>query len=96
MSRTARRRGVRCGVDQRECVPDGRPCRRFAGETTSPGCPWRIDGTLACPLDGQPCAGDECVEWDSPECQERRLAHAASVRVIVDQAEQARMRMEHA
>ena len=37
---------------------------------------------IICPIDDQECAGDECAEWDSQECQERRLAHAASVRVI--------------
>jgi hypothetical protein len=77
---------VRCAVDQRECVPDGRKCRRFPGEQASCGCAYRIEDRWQCPLDGQPCAGDECMEWDSPECQERRQAHAASVRVIVEQA----------
>jgi hypothetical protein len=61
---------------------------------------------MLCPIDDQPCAGSDCVEWDSYECQERRLAHMASVRVIeaeldgaaleADRAEQERMRGGHA
>ena len=61
---------------------------------------------MRCHIDDQECAGDECADWDSYECQERRLAHAASVRVIeaeldgaaleADRAEQERMRGGHA
>ena len=61
---------------------------------------------MLCPIDDQECAGSECVDWDSYECQERRLAHAASVRVIeseldgaalaADRAEQERLRGGHA
>jgi hypothetical protein len=86
---------MRCAVDQRGCEPDGRACRRFPGERASCGCAYRIEDRLICHLDGQPCAGDECAEWPTAECQERRLGHAASVRVIEESEEQARMRTGH-
>ena len=87
---------MRCAVDQRGCEPDGRACRRFPGERASWGCAYRIEDRLMCHLDDRPCAGDECAEWDSAACQEHRQAHAASVRVIEDEAEQQRMRTGHA
>ena len=87
---------MRCAVDQRGCEPDGRACRRFPGERASWGCAYRIEDHWECPLYGRPCVGAGCADWPTQECQERRMAHQASVRAIEDEAEQARMRTGHA
>ena len=35
--------------------------------------PGRIGAGMKCLIDGQECAGEECEEWESLECQLRRI-----------------------